>query len=87
MALTDGTQPVVDSASGVDAPPREAVIHPLYVRITHWINALALAIMIGSGWQIYNAAPLFGVHLSRAASRWAAGWPAACSGISPPCGC
>jgi thiosulfate reductase cytochrome b subunit len=34
-------------------------IHPLYVRITHWINALAMLIMIASGWQIYNASPLF----------------------------
>lgn len=34
-------------------------IHPVYVRITHWINALAVLIMIGSGWQIYNASPLF----------------------------
>src|SRR3954462_5532040 len=34
-------------------------IHPLYVRITHWINALAILIMVGSGWQIYNASPLF----------------------------
>lgn len=35
------------------------VVHPLYVRITHWINALAIVVMIGSGWQIYNASPLF----------------------------
>jgi thiosulfate reductase cytochrome b subunit len=34
-------------------------MHPLHVRITHWINALAIAVMIGSGWQIYNASPLF----------------------------
>jgi thiosulfate reductase cytochrome b subunit len=34
-------------------------VHPLYVRITHWINALAMLVMIGSGWQIYNASPLF----------------------------
>jgi thiosulfate reductase cytochrome b subunit len=34
-------------------------VHPLYVRVTHWINALAMLIMIGSGWQIYNASPLF----------------------------
>jgi thiosulfate reductase cytochrome b subunit len=75
MALTDGTQPVVDSASGVDAPPRGAAIHPLYVRITHWINALALAIMIGSGWQIYNAAPLFGFTFPRSVTLggWLAG--------------
>ena len=35
------------------------VIHPAWVRITHWINALAMLVMIGSGWQIYNASPLF----------------------------
>ena len=35
------------------------VIHPRWVRITHWINALAMFIMIGSGWQIYDASPLF----------------------------
>jgi thiosulfate reductase cytochrome b subunit len=39
--------------------PRESVIHPRWVRITHWINALAIIVMIGSGWQIYNASPLF----------------------------
>ena len=36
------------------------VIHPIWVRITHWINALAMLVMIGSGWEIYNASPLFG---------------------------
>jgi thiosulfate reductase cytochrome b subunit len=41
------------------APARRAPIHPLWVRITHWINALAMIVMIGSGWQIYNASPLF----------------------------
>ena len=39
--------------------PAHLPVHPLYVRITHWINALAVLIMIGSGWQIYNASPLF----------------------------
>jgi thiosulfate reductase cytochrome b subunit len=34
-------------------------IHPLWVRITHWINALAMLVMIGSGWEIYNASALF----------------------------
>src|SRR5215469_11391399 len=41
------------------AAPRGAVIHPLWVRVTHWVNAVAMVIMIGSGWQIYNASPLF----------------------------
>ncbi len=35
------------------------VIHPLIVRITHWLNAIAVVIMILSGWQIYNASPIF----------------------------
>jgi thiosulfate reductase cytochrome b subunit len=35
-------------------------IHPLVVRITHWINAFAILIMVVSGWRIYNASPLFG---------------------------
>ncbi len=34
-------------------------IHPAWVRITHWINAIAMLAMIGSGWQIYDASPLF----------------------------
>jgi thiosulfate reductase cytochrome b subunit len=36
----------------------KVTIHPLWVRITHWINALAMVVMIGSGWQIYDASPL-----------------------------
>src|SRR5436853_1600658 len=35
------------------------LIHPLVVRITHWINVIAVLIMITSGWQIYDASPLF----------------------------
>ena len=35
-------------------------VHPLIVRMTHWVNAFAILIMVLSGWQIYNASPLFG---------------------------
>jgi thiosulfate reductase cytochrome b subunit len=43
------------------APPARAakVIQPGWVRIMHWVNALAMLMMITSGWQIYNASPLF----------------------------
>jgi thiosulfate reductase cytochrome b subunit len=34
--------------------------HPALVRIAHWLQALAIVIMIGSGWRIYNSAPIFG---------------------------
>jgi thiosulfate reductase cytochrome b subunit len=32
---------------------------PLPVRLTHWVNAFAMTCMIMSGWQIYNASPIF----------------------------
>jgi thiosulfate reductase cytochrome b subunit len=34
--------------------------HAITVRITHWLMALAMLIMIGSGWRIYDASPIFG---------------------------
>jgi thiosulfate reductase cytochrome b subunit len=34
-------------------------IHPLIVRIAHWVNVLAVLMMVTSGWRIYNASPLF----------------------------
>src|SRR5205823_2667541 len=40
------------------------VIQPGWVRVTHWINAFAMALMIMSGWQIYNASPLFDFRFS-----------------------
>src|SRR5215207_3874928 len=35
-------------------------LHPLPLRIMHWTNAVAMIIMIGSGWKIYNDEVLFG---------------------------
>jgi len=39
--------------------------HPLVVRITHWVNAVALIVMILSGWRIYDASPLFPFEFPR----------------------
>jgi thiosulfate reductase cytochrome b subunit len=41
------------------AAPRPAIVHPLWLRLTHWINALSVVIMILSGWRIYDASPIF----------------------------
>jgi thiosulfate reductase cytochrome b subunit len=51
------------------------VIHPVWVRVVHWINALAMILMIMSGWQIYNASPLFDFTFSRSITLggWLAG--------------
>jgi thiosulfate reductase cytochrome b subunit len=40
------------------------VIQPAWVRTVHWINAFAMILMIMSGWQIYNASPLFDFRFS-----------------------
>ena len=54
-----------DVASAGDAialgtvSPKAKVIQPAWVRVVHWINAVAMIMMIMSGWQIYNASPIF----------------------------
>jgi thiosulfate reductase cytochrome b subunit len=40
-------------------PAERRTIHPLWLRLTHWVNALAVLVMVTSGWRIYNASPLF----------------------------
>jgi len=37
--------------------PASKVIHPWPLRVMHWLNAVAIIMLIGSGWQIYNASP------------------------------
>ena len=39
--------------------PETVKVHPLLVRVAHWVNALAILVMVTSGWKIYNASPLF----------------------------
>jgi len=34
-------------------------IHPRWLRVTHWLNAVAVSILAMSGWRIYDAAPFF----------------------------
>ena len=47
------------------APAPAKVIQPAWVRAMHWANAVAMILMIMSGWQIYNASPLFDFTFSR----------------------
>src|SRR6187399_1810404 len=49
------------------------VIQPAWVRALHWTNAFAMVLMIMSGWQIYNASPLFS-FLHFPASITLGGW-------------
>jgi thiosulfate reductase cytochrome b subunit len=50
---------VNDERATQAAPAKARVIQPAWVRTLHWINAFAMVLMIMSGWQIYNASPLF----------------------------
>src|ERR1700755_1605136 len=60
---------MIASADLALAPARPAaVIHPIWVRISHWINAVALFVMITSGWRVYNASPLFNFEFPQAIS-------------------
>jgi len=66
MQPADDTAPMQDSAEsegGIRPPPRirdrVRVIyrHRLPVRVMHWINAICLLVLLGSGLQIFNAHP------------------------------
>jgi thiosulfate reductase cytochrome b subunit len=63
------------TAETMIAPSTVATIHPAWVRITHWVNAIAILVMIGSGWQIYDASPLFGFNFPKAIAlgQWLGG--------------
>ena len=56
-------------------PAIATVIQPAWVRIAHWINAVAMIVMIMSGWQIYNASPLFAFKFAKSITLgdWLAG--------------
>ncbi len=51
------------------------IVQPAWVRTVHWINAVAMIVMIMSGWQIYDASPLFGFRFpsSITLGGWLAG--------------
>lgn len=64
------------TAETLHAMPTETAVHPGWVRVCHWINAVAILVMIGSGWQIYDASPLFdGLRFGKSFSlgNWLAG--------------
>jgi thiosulfate reductase cytochrome b subunit len=63
------------TAETMTAAEGDIPIHPVWVRLTHWINALAILTMIGSGWQIYDASPLFNFTFPRgfALGQWLGG--------------
>jgi thiosulfate reductase cytochrome b subunit len=40
-------------------PATRIRVNPLVPRVCHWLNALAIFVMVGSGWRIYNSDQIF----------------------------
>src|ERR1700683_4964981 len=51
----------MSTAAVTSIAAHEQRLHPLPLRIMHWSNAVAIFIMIGSGWKIYNDDVIFGI--------------------------
>ena len=75
----DSSQPLPEGSAGIPAAPAAPGaylrVHPALMRVTHWLNALAMLVMITSGWQIYNASPIFDFRFPKAITLggWLAG--------------
>ena len=48
------------------------LIHPVWLRLMHWLNALAIVLLMMSGWRIYNATAFLGFSIP--ASVTLGGW-------------
>jgi thiosulfate reductase cytochrome b subunit len=59
QAFSDGNIMASLAATEQHTAIAPKVIQPAWVRVMHWINAVAIILMIMSGLQIYNASPLF----------------------------
>ena len=62
--MSSATSSLAAAEAHTGAAPAK-MIQPGWVRIMHWTNAVAMILMIMSGWQIYNASPLFDFRFSR----------------------
>jgi thiosulfate reductase cytochrome b subunit len=60
-------EPAQPARAAVESLPstkgsRAAPVHPLWLRATHWLNAIAVVLMVTSGWRIYNASPVYAMR-------------------------
>lgn len=56
-------------------PADERLIHPVWLRITHWLNAIAVLLLVTSGWRIYDSTEFLGFGIPRGMTLggWLAG--------------
>src|SRR2546423_13662299 len=53
----------IESAAEEEEAAAAVYEHSWVVRFTHWVNAIALLVMVGSGFQIFRAFPSFGAKI------------------------
>lgn len=69
------------------------IVHPGWLRVMHWLNAVAVLVLMFSGWRIYNATAFLGFSIPKeitlggwlgGALQWhfAAMWLLAANGLS-----
>lgn len=54
-----GQAPFLSPGQTNEIALRHTTIHPAWVRVLHWVNAAAVIVMCLSGWQAYDASPIF----------------------------
>jgi len=59
-ALAQSVANLDEPAAEGSALVRAAYEHPLPIRLTHWVNAISLFVMVTSGLRIFRAFPSFG---------------------------
>jgi thiosulfate reductase cytochrome b subunit len=55
-AMTAGAETGATLSGG---GPGAGTIQPGWVRVTHWLNVIAVLLLVLSGWRIYNASPIW----------------------------
>jgi thiosulfate reductase cytochrome b subunit len=56
---------IVTINANATRPAPSLTIHPLWLRASHWLNAIAVVVMVSSGWRVYNASPIFDFRFPR----------------------
>src|SRR5215470_20062834 len=62
MPLHDAPRPSMSASTHKPT----TIAQPRWLRATHWLNALAVLLLVASGWRIYDAAPLYALHFPKA---------------------
>jgi len=62
-SLVSSSPPAIHDHIRSASTQEPSIIHPWWLRLTHWLNALAVFIMLTSGWRIYDASPVFAFRI------------------------